>query len=149
MDYQKKVSEIIELALTEKTFSLEVIDKIKSLRDDVISLSEKLEQANKTIEDLRKEKTEINFLLNKANEKLSNIDTRETELIKKEKEQEKLRYELSFQQQRANEIKELFSTVFRNPVILKSATKQTPYGGQNGNYPSTIQTNETETKQTT
>ena len=120
MDYQKKVSDIIELALTEKTFSLEVINKIKQLRDDVISLSNMNEQANKTIEDLRKEKIETNNLLEKATNRLANIETRETELVKKEKEQEKLRYELGFQKQRADEIKSLFDTVFRNPVILRS-----------------------------
>ena len=120
MNYKDKIEEVITQALTEKTFSLEIIEKIKSLKDGFESAQENikiqnlaLESSNKTIEDLRLKNSELST-------KVKLFEDREIAIASKEKVLEKTEYQLTFQTQRANEIKELFGTVFKNPTLQRS-----------------------------
>lgn len=119
--YQEKIEEVITQALTEKTFSLEIIEKIKSLKDGFESSQKTIElltlsgeSSGKTINELRTQNESLSSRVKSFEDRESNIRT-------KEKELEKNIYELEFQQKRANEIKELFGIVFKNPVMQKTA----------------------------
>ena len=120
-NYQTAIDQLLQEAVTEKTFTLDIVDKIKRLKDDFAS-------ATKTIEDLRKEKQEMyveSVNLQSEVRRLTNqqdgYDKRLADLVEREARQERLAYELDFQRQRSTEIKELFGIVFRNPVVTRSA----------------------------
>lgn len=122
MDYQVKIDEILTQAVTEKTFSLEIIEKIKSLRDavNVMEVQSKLDK--KTTDDLNKTLMDVRGNYSDISIKLEAYKKRETELATKEKVAERQDYALQFQKARADEIKEMFMHVFRNPTIVRSAS---------------------------
>ena len=49
MEHAKEIQNIIEKVLVEKTFSLEIIEQIKKLRDDVVSLESANERMKKEL----------------------------------------------------------------------------------------------------
>ena len=139
MEYTEKIQSIVEEALTEKTFSLEIITKIKALKDDFDGVSLELKLNKEALVQSNKFNTELmakNEVLNTQN---AGYKSREEALALKEKGAEKKEYELTYQTKRADEIKELFQIVFKNPVMQESVMK-------NGNVPngngSTAYTNE-------
>ncbi len=136
MNYVEKIEEILNETLTEKTFNLEIIGKIKTLKDDFQALQE----TNKKQEDLLTERyRQIEVLTGektKLTAKVEGFEKREHEISLKEKELDKNKYELEFQRNRAIEIKELFGIVFRNPVIKESAFRTVPITTESGGYTS-------------
>ena len=150
MNYKDKISSIVEEVLTEKTFSLEIVTKIKALKDDFDDLIKVHDEAKREIEFQQK----TNKDLREVNQTLLSENTaykaREDELEKKEKAADKVIYELEFQKKRGDEIKELFGIVFKNPVVRESAYKNgsVPVPGNNGSYPTTMTSSESETKTT-
>ena len=146
MNYQDKISTIVEEALTEKTFNLEIITKIKALKDD-------FETVTKENEDLEKQ---VTFFQN-ANDVLSVENTqviaentaykaREDALATKEKAADKQAYELEFQTKRAVEIRELFGIVFRNPTVQTSVMRNTQKPVENGSCLNYVSESETTTE---
>ena len=111
MDHNKKIQDIIDQALTEKTFSLEVIDKIKELKDEFEIARDNLETSKETIKIIQKElnvEREASDILGKEIIVLRKFkETHE----KKTREYEKTEYELEFQRNRAIEIKELYGNI--------------------------------------
>jgi len=132
-NYKEKIDEVLDQALTEKTFSLEIIEKIKSLHDGFASSQETIKQNNETIKLLNENATKANQEINKLSTLVSQYETREIELASKEKVAEKQAYELEYQKNRANEIKELFQIVFKNPVVRENVYKNL---SGNNNYTS-------------
>ena len=139
METTKKIEEIIEIAITEKTFSLDIIDKIKSLKDEFENVQDQLKVAHIKIDDQTR-------IINDKTEEIEKLRGRITELTefkntheKKAKEYAKTEYELSFQKSRAEEIKELFGIVFKNPVVQRSVTEN-----KNSNDPNNYQSNKSE-----
>ena len=64
-NYKEKIDEVLDQALTEKTFSLEIIEKIKSLHDGFASSQETIKQNNETIKLLNENATKANQEINK------------------------------------------------------------------------------------
>ena len=150
MDYKDKISDIVEEALTEKTFSLEIVTKIKTLKDDFEKLTVTNEGQGRRITDLEMENKSIHAINEKLLAENNAYKAREDELEKKEKAADKVIYELEFQKKRGDEIKELFGVVFKNPVVRETAYKNgsVPVPGNNGSYPTTMTSTESETKTT-
>lgn len=130
-NYKKKIEEILAQTLTEKTFSLEIVDKIKTLKDDfessqklIDSLREKSLHNEKMITNLEERNTKLQELVN-------SYTIREKEISDKEKKLEKTNYELQFQTKRGDEIKELFGIVFKNPIVREGVYKT---GNNNNDY---------------
>lgn len=148
MDYRKKIDEVIDQALTEKTFSLEIIEKIKSLRDGFQTALEKIDILEKNgihdakiIIDLRQDKEALT-------KKVNDFTSREGALAEKEKQQDKSAYELDFQRKRAEEIKELVSLVFRNSILKETSWKSQNIPVPNGSgYHNMANGSENETKE--
>lgn len=138
MDYQTQIEEVLTQAITEKTFSLEIIEKIKSLKDGFEANKKLVDSLNERIESLVTNNKQLSFDLNNARIKLDTYLKREEEILKKEKELDRNNYELQFQKNRANEIKELMMIVFKNPIVRKSTflnnndygTSKTTNGGE-------------------
>ena len=137
---------IIQKGLEEKTFSLEIIEHIKKLKDDFQNALNNVESLTKQLKSCDEERYRLNNDLAAATQRLDVFIAREAKLVEREKNAEKLAYQLTFQTQRADEIKELFGTVFRNPTILRSKMINNVVPGTNNSYPSTMTTNDTESE---
>lgn len=148
MDYQDKISTIVEEALTEKTFNLEIITKIKTLKDDFEQLTVKNEGQSRRINDLETENKSIRTINEKLLADNNAYKVRENEIAKSEKEADKSKYELEFQKKRGDEIKELFGIVFKNPVVQQQVYRNTSIPTPNGSYMSNVSENETVTHTT-
>lgn len=146
MNYQEKISTIVEEALTEKTFSLDIITKIKELKDDFAKLLEE----NKTLVNRNIDMGVRNEELSKMNTQLVNknieYSAREEVLTQKEKEADKKEYELAFQTKRGDEIKELFGIVFKNPTLQTAVYRNTQKPVESGSYLNSVNENETTTE---
>jgi hypothetical protein len=158
MDYQKQIDAILEQALTEKTFNLDVIGKIKELRD---GFSKAQEQIKDYIENKKNNEIAYSKLLKEKqevlleNEKLVSTITewkkREEELVKREKTASILEVNLQNQTRRADEIKELFGWLIKGPTVVRTKSGTIPITVPGGNgmqgYATTTNVNTTETEQ--
>lgn len=144
MDYIKKVNEVIEEALTEKTFNLEIVGKIKEIREEIT----RLQGENEILKKDQTEKitliTDLNSRNNKLLEKEQEFDKREAAVYTAEKnlymkeqlaENEKAKCALAI---------DLFKTVFRNTEVRSDIFKQTQVN-QNG-YTSSLPETEAKTE---
>lgn len=145
MNYQEKISTIVEEALTEKTFSLEIITKIKALKDVFESVTNQNVELEKQVTFFQGANATLSTENTKVIAQNEAYKSREVELAKKEKEADKKEYELAFQTKRGNEIKELFGIVFKNPTTQSMILRNTSGQDLNGNYRSGNE-NETVTK---
>lgn len=125
MKYIEKIEEVLTQALTEKTFSLEIIEKIKSLKDGFEASEKLVDELQTRLEFITKQNIEIQGNLNTTTEKLNKYIEREKIISEKEASLAKTNYELEFQTKRANEIKELMMIVFKNPVVRSSTFNNT------------------------
>ena len=121
--YQKKIDEVLTQALTEKTFSLEIIEKIKSLKDGFESNLKLTDELNNRIDFYVKQITEKDKTIEEQQVKIKSFMEREDKIIEAEKTANKNKYELEFQKKRADEIKEIMGIVFKNPIVRETAYK--------------------------
>ena len=144
--YRNKIDEIISEATEKRTFSLEIIEKIKEMKDN-FSL---IEIENDNLKDIRdlfaKENSEVK-------NKLTDLTKKYEDLLKKKSDIEDRENKLNIADEKsAGIVRErdlvirMFETVFRNPVIQKSSfSNGMPYRDNNGNMMSAnINTTETE-----
>jgi len=119
----KEINDIIQKIAEEKTFSLESLERIKQLKDDYeivkndfLITEEKYEDSLEKLKILEGVKTEYQT-------RLSELSEREKVVAEKEAKQALDDQALEFQRKRADEIKEMFSIVFKNPVVRENAYK--------------------------
>jgi septal ring factor EnvC (AmiA/AmiB activator) len=144
MEYQNKIDEVITQVLTEKTFNLEIIEKIKLLKDDFENAKQQITRLAEINSGLYKELDEHKEKCRTLDEEVQEFRKKSAEIDKKERMLEKNQYEIYFQTKRADEIKELFTIVFRNPVVQKSTFESVPLSS-NG-YVTTHTSNSTQTE---
>jgi uncharacterized protein (DUF3084 family) len=130
MNYQQDINNIIEKALTEKTFTLEIIDEIKKLRE----LPEKLEQASVQIDSLLKERAELQALNSTLSSQKSNVEEREKAVALKERELEIKEIKSTFAETRLNDYKSMFDLVFRNTQVRENIYKSGTVPVESGGY---------------
>lgn len=145
MSYQDDIQKILDQALTEKTFSLDVIDRIKALRDSCVSLEDVNKKATERIAWLEKESAEWKTKYDAANGVAAEWSKRSVEVMNREKVADLKEQELKFQTSRGNEIKEMFMHVFRNPTVYRSRSVGHAIPTGNGCY-STTTTSDSETE---
>ena len=144
-DYTKKIEEIITEATTQKTFSLEVLGKIKELKDgfDYLVEEEKLNVA--AIQNFRTEQGMLKLEVSKLLEENLGLKAKEANVIEREKKQDLNDLTLKHLEEQRNLVLRMFETVFKNPTIQRSRFGSVPVGGQNG-YVNNGNTSETETE---
>lgn len=120
MENQKEFEALIEKILTEKTFSLEIIETIKSLKEKAAFCEKSLEERDSVVKDLSTKLTEARNNEKNALSELNDARMLLEKIEEKEAKMDKTIYELDFQRNRANEIKELFGVVFKNPMVQKT-----------------------------
>lgn len=133
MNYTQQIEEIIQSAMTEKTFSLEIIGRIKDLKDGFDVATKKIEELEDTI--TRKEQIYFDLLARHDDdvETLKTYQEREKTLCERESKMERMEYVSEYQEKRANEIKELFGIVFRNSEVKRSIYSNTNVPVPTGN----------------
>lgn len=140
MDYKKQIDVILEGALQEKTFSLEAVEKIKELRDKFLETELELKSMCETADARYKENTRLDGVISKLREEIKVFTEKEEQVARYLIEKDKLEYQLEGQRSRADEIKEMFGIVFKNPVMLKSVTGNKGHLDNNNCQQSTIDT---------
>lgn len=129
-NYNQEIDSIVEKAVTEKTFSLEIVDQIKQLKE----LPEKLEKAEERISELTKKNTELTTNNNTLVAKADDVTNRELAVIQVEKKQEITNVENKWKEKMLYEYKEMMSLVFRNQAIKKSTCGVMPVSNVNNGY---------------
>ena len=130
----------INRLIDEKTFSLEAVEAIKKMRDELSRVTELAEKNAKDFEHAAKLATTYLRDLTEAKNRLEGIEKRENDVALREKEATKLELKAEYQTSRGNEMKELISLVFSHPVLRRTAWKDIPVPGGYG----TQRTTETE-----
>lgn len=120
-----KINEIIDDILVNKTFSLETVDKIKSIKDRTVLLEKHNLQLLEDKEKKDEEISRLNSIVEELSDFKRNAIKVENDIIEREKSLYKKEVEASFQKEKATLIKELFDTVFRNTEVRKNIYKQT------------------------
>lgn len=156
MDYKEKIDKIVEEALSDKTFSLEVVQRIKQLKDDLESLEAEKEKLTEKLELSDKNYHEVKALLAKKTEEhdvlsqtVEEWEKREEGLIKRETKVELVEQRANMEAASRTEIKELVGLLFKNPVVRKTrlvghvTPNSTP-----GSYPNISSTNDVEEEST-
>lgn len=152
MDYKDKIDKIVEEALSDKTFSLEVVQRIKQLKDDLEELENKKEELTEKLELSDKNYQEVKALLTKKTEEhdvlfqtVEEWEKREAGLIKRETKMELVEQRANMEAASRSEIKELVGLLFKNPVVRKTKLvgHVTPSATQGG-YPVINSTNDVE-----
>ena len=141
MSYQEDIQKILDQALTEKTFSLDVIDRIKALRDAVVSQEAQNKQLLERVKTLEEDSRDWRDKYTSSVAVSTEWMKRSESVLEREKTADRMNYELEFQKKRADEIKEIVSLVFRNPVLKSQSYGNVPMRDNNG-YISSQSTNE-------
>lgn len=130
-DYRKEIEGIIEEATIQKTFSLEAVDRIKKLRDHFANLSESNEKLmtsweiqEKKLKETEKDRDALKKVLETWEQREEELKKREEEVTKKETRTQLVQQQAESAYRAKEDIKELVALVFRNPVYVKSATRQ-------------------------
>lgn len=145
MDYQKQIAEILDQALTEKSFSLEIIDKIKVLKDGFKESQDTNDYLSRRVENLETGNKELQGTVDNLRDRNKKLEDASAAVDTERKAQEKVKYELEFQKQRANEMKEIVGMVFANPVVFTERCKSVPVRNGSG-YIETYSESESERK---
>jgi len=143
-DYTKKIEEIVTEATTQKTFSLEVLGKIKDLKDGFDYLVKEDEHNREIIENYRITQDKSRMEILKLSEENLGLKAKEADVIKREKKQDINDLTLKNLEEQRNLILRMFETVFKNPTIQRSRFGSVPVVG-NG-YVNNGSTSETETE---
>lgn len=133
-NYENKINSIIEEAVTEKTFSLDIINKIKALRDDFSVISKSYELLKDVHERQSDSYKKITDEYNKLLERVNSFEKRESELILREKQLDIQDLKLKHADEKYVITKELFGIVFKNPVVKEQAFKNTSTPLSNNGY---------------
>ena len=136
-DYTQQINNLIETVLTEKTFNLEIVEKIKELRElpaKVKELEEKEFELRSKLADVKKENEVLNLSASKVKE-------RETAVVIKERELELKGVEMKWKDYLLDEYKSMMQMVFRNTTIRENRLGSVPV--ESNGYINTHPTNET------
>lgn len=144
MTFQEEVNKLIEKALVEKTFSLEIVEQIKKMRDDYISMEASLKSSKENNDNLFKRNQELETENTTLKARDVNVSSREK--VVKEKEDKQALEELKLQNaiESKKEIKELFGIVFKNPVVRSNVYKNTSVPVAQNGYVSNLSGSESE-----
>lgn len=120
-----KLLQLIDDLVASKTFSLDALDQIKTLRDNASRLAEENErlrtQLNENRDRLSQQEEELRTLRSNA----QSVQDERGRQIQKDHETALLKKELSLTQQFKGELKEVVMAAFKNPVV-----RQDMFGSQ-------------------
>jgi len=125
-NYLEEVDKVIESALIEKTFNLDIIGKIKELRDELLRLQESNEILKKDIDEKNNLITGLNNRNNSLSDECEKFKTREKLLNESEKELYKKEQTALNESSKLTLVVDLFKIVFRNTEVRSEMFKNDP-----------------------
>ena len=146
--YRDEIDTIISQAIAEKTFSLEALDRIKSLRDSVEDLESEVSRLRDSLSHEVKKASTLAREVGTLDSKLLEKDKQLLDIAEREKKASYLEVRAEFNGRRGDEIKELFLAMMRNPTLMKTHNTMVPttqMGG--GSYLQPVNETSTETVQ--
>jgi predicted RNase H-like nuclease (RuvC/YqgF family) len=136
INYKEQIDHIIETALTEKTFTFEIIDEIKKLKE----LPPIVEELNKKVNELNSEKEQLKSELDTLKLMTESVKKREQDVLVKERTLELKEVENIWKDNLLNEYKNMMSLVFRNTTIRENKFGTVPV--ERNGYVESASTNE-------
>ncbi len=132
MSAQSDLSELLERLVTEQTFSMDVLDKIKNLKDAAKKAADENESLKKKIDSLSTESSQRYAELSVANNKIAEYSKREAEVSAQQRENELLRLKLELISGFKFEMKEIVMAAFRNTEIRQDMFGSLPVSVSGG-----------------
>lgn len=148
--YKEKLDAIVEEVVTEKTFSLEVVNRIKALKDEFEVLQnnhkksqEDLKEEKKAHRETIEERDILKLALEEFSKQLENMQKREKDVSVRELKQSLVEQRAEFSDRNTQNIYNLAALVFRNPTFVTETQEDSvhvPHINPNGTqtYPTTI-----------
>lgn len=148
MTTNDQINAVIEQMLTERTFNLDIVEKVKAMRDAAVAKDSKIEELEKKLEEERASALRFYSLHKEASEKLEKLIEFEDSVIKREKDVENLKKDAQCSSEKVENIKWCFEMVFRNSGLRKSLlVSHVIPPNMNGNGGYMTQTNDSETSE--
>ncbi len=131
--YIKGIEKLIEEAVTEKTFSLKSVTRIKKLMKNYKeqveinkNKTETIENRDERIKSLERGITELNTQVAKSQTKINKQKTRVKDLKKRELKMDLLDQKVLNSAERRIDVISMFNTVFRNTIVRETVQKTVP-----------------------
>jgi predicted RNase H-like nuclease (RuvC/YqgF family) len=121
-NYIEEIDSILHKAVTEKTFTLEIVEQIKELR----KLPELVTEQNTKILELEKKNSDQHNIIAKLELDEANIKAREKAVAEKERAIELKEIEFKWKDNLLNEYKNVMTLVFRNQTIRQNKFGSVP-----------------------
>ena len=154
-DNTSALIDAINKAVEEKTFSIEVLQRIADLRTSIVVKDELLKSIEASRDSYLKQYNVTSAELVLAKEQLAKWAAREKELSEREKAFIKLECQVEMQKALAAQSKEFVGLIFRNQTIMTSKLESIAVDGIPGNQynpvgsPGFVTQNQPSTKSTT
>ena len=132
----EEFGQLINQIVTEKTFSLEAIDGIKKLKEELDTTKTTLELAKTKDKEISKIANDRYEQINSLNKSLEDMKVRLVGIEDREKKMNRLEIQAEFNNNRGNEMKEIVMALVRNPKYTRSESGFTPLVLENGQYSS-------------
>lgn len=117
--YLKEIEVAIQKAAIDGALSEAAVEQFHSVIQQCADLTDKCVSLEKTQDRMEKEKKELDSLFAQTSSTLSDYQTRERELVEREKQITELEMSAKHEHQRVMDHKEMFKTVFRNSVLRR------------------------------
>lgn len=142
----EEINKFLDKIIVEKTFSLEAVGQIKKMGDEYVVMETKLKDVLEDRKNISDQNTVLSIENNKLKERDADVSKRE--IIVKDKENKQALNDLRLEHAniRANEIRELFGVVFKNPVVRSNVYKSNSVPVAQNGYVGTHNGNETENR---
>lgn len=137
-DTRKLFDEAIEKLLTERTFSLEIVEKVKTLRDRLEAAEARNTELTKKLDTLQQNYDLRGKELKSANDELILARKRDVELAAREKEADKLKFERDQHVERRQEMLDILGVVFKSPVYRAHTYGSRQEAAPSSNYMQTL-----------
>lgn len=121
----KRLDLVIEEMLNEKTFNLDAVEAIKSMKDQVKDLEDRKDSLELKFSDLQKTHISLIEQRDTAQTRLVEYEKRESELVEREKEMTRLECEVEKERAVAGAYRDSMSIVFKPHSLRETVLKNT------------------------
>lgn len=143
---REEINKLVDDLIVEKTFSLEIVEKIKKMRDDFLAMEEKEKQTSERNSELTTQNSKLVEENNRLKAHDEGVTNREKVVAEKEAKQALQDLKLEHAVDKHKEMKELLGIVFKNPVVRETAYKNTNVPVAQNGYVSNFAGSESEGK---
>ena len=143
-----ELTELIDKLIVDKTFSLEGLSAVSTLKDKAISQEKLISSLELKNKEFNTENTTLKNTNYELLNKVSNIEEREKKVRDQEIAIEVIKTKLDMLNATKKDLFDLVGMIFKSPIIRENVIGNVPVSpGPNGQYPVTIPTNQSTTRE--